>query len=185
MNPQTFALDLYWYNPPRKNPASLEGASVGQQDMVPPPSSSSLTKRWPPHHWIQKTLGWKKSKLFKVLEKLWSMHNPCFHKYYCLEVGYSMYLSFIKGVGSKKNSAVLRRVQLFATPWTIACLSSPSVHGILQNMGCHFLLQGIFQTQGWNPCLLHWQVDSLPLSHQGNPQKELLCNKSLDHTLLW
>ena len=96
MNPQTFALDLYWYNPPRKNPASLEGASVGQQDMVPPPSSSSLTKRWPPHHWIQKTLGWKKSKLFKVLEKLWSMHNPCFHKYYCLEVGYSMYLSFIK-----------------------------------------------------------------------------------------
>ena len=32
---------------------------------------------------------------------------------------------------------------------------------------CHFLLQGIFQTQGWNPCLLHllhWQADSLPLS---------------------
>ena len=35
-------------------------------------------------------------------------------------------------------------------------------------MGCHFLLQGIFSTQGWKPCLpslLHWQVDSLPLSH--------------------
>ena len=30
-------------------------------------------------------------------------------------------------------------------------------------MGCHFLLQGIFPTQGSNPCLLHWQVDSLPL----------------------
>ena len=27
-------------------------------------------------------------------------------------------------------------------------------------MGCHFLLQGIFPTQGENPCLLHWQVDS-------------------------
>ena len=31
--------------------------------------------------------------------------------------------------------------------------------------GCHFLLQGIFPTQGSNPCLLHllhWQEDSLP-----------------------
>ena len=26
--------------------------------------------------------------------------------------------------------------------------------------------QGIFKTQGLDPCLLHWQVDSLPLSHQ-------------------
>ena len=35
-------------------------------------------------------------------------------------------------------------------------------------MGCHFLLQGIFLTQGWNPCLLcllHWQVGSLLLHH--------------------
>ena len=34
--------------------------------------------------------------------------------------------------------------------------------------GCHFLLPGNLPTQGLNPCLhslLHWQVDSLPLSH--------------------
>ena len=31
-------------------------------------------------------------------------------------------------------------------------------------MGCHFLLQGIFLIQGSNLQLLHWQVDSLPLS---------------------
>ena len=36
-------------------------------------------------------------------------------------------------------------------------------------MGCHFLLQGIFPTQGSNRGLLHWQLDSLPLSHQGSP----------------
>ena len=33
---------------------------------------------------------------------------------------------------------------------------------------CHFLLQGIFPTQGSNPCLLRllrWQADPLPLSH--------------------
>ena len=49
-----------------------------------------------------------------------------------------------------------------------------SVHGISQAtiLGCHFLLQGIFPTQGSNPyllCLLHWYVDSLPLSHLGSP----------------
>ena len=27
----------------------------------------------------------------------------------------------------------------------------------------------VFLTQGLNPCLLHWQVDSLPRSHQGSP----------------
>ena len=34
-------------------------------------------------------------------------------------------------------------------------------------VGYHFLLQGIFPTQGLNPCLLHWQADSLPLNHLG------------------
>ena len=33
---------------------------------------------------------------------------------------------------------------------------------------CHFLLQGIFPIQGFSLCLLHWQMDSLPLSHLGN-----------------
>ena len=35
-------------------------------------------------------------------------------------------------------------------------------------IGCHFLPQGIFLTQGSNPNLLHWQVDSLPLYHLGS-----------------
>ena len=34
-------------------------------------------------------------------------------------------------------------------------------------VGWHFLLQEIFLTEGLNLCLLHWQMDSLPLSHQG------------------
>ena len=34
-------------------------------------------------------------------------------------------------------------------------------------VGCQFVLQGIFLTQGSNPCLLHWQADSLPLYHLG------------------
>ena len=30
---------------------------------------------------------------------------------------------------------------------------------------------GIFLDQGSNLCLLHWQMDSLPLSHQGSPSR--------------
>ena len=41
-------------------------------------------------------------------------------------------------------------------------------------MGCHFLPQGILPTQVSNPCLLHWQVDSLMVSHQGSPATGLL-----------
>ena len=35
-------------------------------------------------------------------------------------------------------------------------------------VGCHFLLQGIFQTQGSNPGLLHCRQFLYCLSHQGN-----------------
>ena len=35
-------------------------------------------------------------------------------------------------------------------------------------VGYHFLLQGIFPTQGSNLRLLYWQADSLPLSHPGS-----------------
>ena len=53
-------------------------------------------------------------------------------------------------------------------------LQGSSVHGILQpritGVDCHFLLQGIFPTEGSNPCLLyllHWQAGSLPLAPPG------------------
>ena len=39
-------------------------------------------------------------------------------------------------------------------------------------VGCHFLVQEIFLTQGSNPCLLHllhWQADSWLLSYLGSP----------------
>ena len=38
-------------------------------------------------------------------------------------------------------------------------------------VSCHALFHGIFPTQNWTcvSCLLHWQEDSLPLSHQRSP----------------
>ena len=48
----------------------------------------------------------------------------------------------------------------FLCPWDFPGKST--------GVGCHFLLQGIFLTQGSNPCvpcLLCWQVDSWALHH--------------------
>ena len=52
-------------------------------------------------------------------------------------------------------------------------------------LGCHFL-QGIFPTQELNPhvlCLLHWQVDSLPLSHLGGFLSTFPTNDNYDYLL--
>ena len=63
---------------------------------------------------------------------------------------------------------------LFVTPWTIACqarlLCPWDFPGKNTEVGYHLLLPGIFLTQGLNPCLLHWQVYSLPPSHRGSPR---------------
>ena len=61
-------------------------------------------------------------------------------------------------------------------------LLGSSVHGFSRHeywekkkntgVGCHFLLQGIFPTQGSNLrllCLLRWQADSSPLAPPGKP----------------
>ena len=51
-------------------------------------------------------------------------------------------------------------------PQLTRLLCSWDLPGKKTGVGCHFQLQGIFQTQGSNPrllSLLYWQVDSLPL----------------------
>ena len=58
-------------------------------------------------------------------------------------------------------------------------------------VGCHFLLQGIFPTQGLNPHLLQWQVDSLPLHRLESPLegprtgKFIETERRLDITRSW
>ena len=51
---------------------------------------------------------------------------------------------------------------------------SPGKH---TEVGCHFLLQGLFLTQGWNPGLLNWQMAPLPLSHLGSPAQRTEATK--------
>ena len=68
----------------------------------------------------------------------------------------------------------LNCVHLFRTLRTVAHQAPLSwdFPGNSTAVGCHFLLQGIFPTQGLNPCflhLLHWQVDSLSPCHLASP----------------
>ena len=72
----------------------------------------------------------------------------------------------------------------FAIPWTITCQVLLSLGFPRQEYwsGFHFLLQGIFLTQGSKLHLLHWQVDSLPLSHLGSLFNSV---QSLSHVQLF
>ena len=54
--------------------------------------------------------------------------------------------------------------------WPFRLLCAQSYPGKSTGLGCHFLFQGIFPTQGSNLHLLLWQADSLPLSQLGSPQ---------------
>ena len=70
----------------------------------------------------------------------------------------------------------LSRVRLFATPWTVAYqvsqfmgFSRQEYWGKSTGVGCHFLLQGIFPTQGSNPGLPHCRQMLYRLSYQGSP----------------
>ena len=64
---------------------------------------------------------------------------------------------------------LLSRVRLFATPWIKAYQAPPSMRfsGKNTGVGCHFLLQEIFPTQGLNPGLPHCRHTLYCLSHQG------------------
>ena len=66
----------------------------------------------------------------------------------------------------------LSRARLFATSWIVACtklLHPWDFQGKSTGVGCHFLLQGMFPTQGSNPGLSHCRQTLYCLSHQGSP----------------
>ena len=77
--------------------------------------------------------------------------------------------------------AVLSCVWLFGTlPTRLFC--PWDVPGKNTGAGYHFFFQGIFLSQGSNSSLLHWQVDSLPLSHVGSPGRT---DAEAESPILW
>ena len=63
--------------------------------------------------------------------------------------------------------------------WAARGLTSTGSKARVPRLSCP-MASGIFSDQGWNPCLLHRQADSLPRSHQGSPVSGLSCSPNLD-----
>ena len=84
---------------------------------------------------------------------------------------YVIPLSFMHG--NKKSPQGLEPARLLH-PW-----DSP---GKNTGVGCHFLLQRIFPTQGWNPGLLCCRQILYHLSHQGSPSSHMwnLCASCIE-----
>ena len=59
------------------------------------------------------------------------------------------------------------------TPWTTACQASGLLQARLLEWVAISFSRGFFPTQGSNQCPQHWQVGSLPWSHQGVPSPSL------------
>ena len=84
------------------------------------------------------------------------------------------------GVQSLSHVRLLRPCGL----WPVRLLCPWDFPGKNAGMGCNFLLCGFFLSQESSLCLLrllHWQVDSLLLSHLGSPWICMLIYKSCVH----
>ena len=92
-------------------------------------------------------------------------------------------------ISLKVKVKLFSRVQLFATPWTIAYQVPLSMGFSRQEYwsGCHFLLQEIFPTQGLNLGLPHCRQMLYHLSHQGsnnNKFRSIYINSQIEETNL-
>jgi len=89
---------------------------------------------------------------------------------------------FPKQKWSEVNSVC--HVWLFATPWTVAYKAPLFTEFSRQEYrsGCHFLLQGIFPTQG--PGFWHCRQMLYCLSHQGSPKLSPNCQASICSVVL-
>ena len=120
------------------------------------------------------------------------LHSSIFQHKYCLKETFSrwsnkaswfslyklcvsgnlstFFLSYLTCLYKSRSVKSLSRARLFATPWTVACtkvLHPWDFQGKCTGVGCHFLLQGIFPTQGLNPGLSPCRQMLYHLSHQG------------------
>ena len=116
---------------------------------------------------------WKRARE-NVWEKDKTAYLVCL---YHSERSYNSIKKFIDElVRSAKRTKVkwvksLSRVWLFVIPWTVAYQTPPSMEFSRQECWSelHFLLQGIFPTQGSNPGLPHCRQTLYHLNHQGSP----------------
>ena len=91
----------------------------------------------------------------------------------------------ISGKTKKERNKVksLSCARLFVTPWIVVCtklLRPWDFQGKSTGVGCHFLLQGIFPTQGSNPGLSLCRQMLYRLSHPGGSDAKASAHNARD-----
>ena len=81
----------------------------------------------------------------------------------------STWLKRLSSSSSSSSSRLFRSV-MSNSLWSHGPYSPWNCPGQNTAVGCHFLLQGNFPTQGSNPCLPHCTQILYQLSHQGSPR---------------
>ena len=97
----------------------------------------------------------------------------------------STYISWGRGSWNRCCCCSVTKLCLTLCDPMDCSLPGSSFHGILQERILEWAAIP-FLTQGSNSHLLHWQVDSLPLSHRGSPQASASLNSfSLSNSKNW
>ena len=127
---------------------------------------------------------------------LFALEILCIFKYFKVSsVNWLIVNKFIRSLPLLRHQSGQRRGLHGCVPSDFSCVQSLEPYelqparllcpwdspGKNRGVGCHFLLQETFATQGSNSyllCLLHCQVGSLPQSHLGNTKRRWLrqCN---------
>ena len=130
-----------------------------------------------PNHLFMQFGQWKKNKT--TVRQLGQVSKHSFH--FAFQNGASC--AELKDTAEKRNwkcwsLSLVQRLQLHGLlcPW-----DSPGKNWV----GCHFLLQGIFPTQGSNLGLLHCDQILYHLSHLGSPQRKNRGIKNSEAGKLW
>ena len=106
------------------------------------------------------------------LEIKLSLQHPLVHSEHWASFTHASFLELIPAGDSRQwvsevaQSSPTLRPHGLQTPRLLCPWDSP---GKNTGVGCHFLLQGIFSTQGSNPGLPHYRQTLYPLSHQESP----------------
>ena len=109
---------------------------------------------------VLKSIRWKQSS-----PKL----SPVFYVSLRLALGVSWWGHFLVSL-VPSCCLVIKSCPTLCNPMDCS-LPGSSVHGILQVRVLEWVSISFKKGSSWsNPHLLHWQVDSLPLSHQGSPK---------------
>ena len=147
---------------------SFLGKSVLSTKLPVSPKAFSQRPDWTLGSWTPlKSLQWSWDQGFWLSAEFlrppetatvaWALYSPLYVLYFCVQ--------------SVLSAQSLQSWPTLRDPWTAAHQAPLSMGFSRQEYweGCHFLLQGIFQTQGSNMHFLHlhWQADSLPLGQPG------------------